>query len=319
MRVGTIFSGGGGFDVGATTAGFTPIWGIEYDRKIADLYALNIGHDPFADLLSANLHDYDRVDLLHASPTCVNFSGAKENAKELELDRQLADKICEFIRVLQPQFFTLENVPKYLKSQSFDRICKCLYEYKYFVTWDILDAADFGAATNRIRLIVRASKEPLSLIFKTHARSPQNSLFGVRSTWASWWNAIGDLFDDLPDSRLTDNQLTFIDRHPKLDRYLIQRVGYRKNRGALIRSDNLPCWTLLASLGDDRHGGNRNHVINAVDGDRVKSLNARALARIQSFPDWYRLPAELGASKLYRAIGNSVAPKLAEAVCRSLI
>lgn len=320
LTCGTIFSGGGGYDCGIKQAGFMPIWGIEYDRRIADLYHLNFGHDPYQDLLAANPRNYERVVLLHLSPPCVNFSRAKSNAIEVDLDRQLANKCCEFIEYLQPQFVTIENVTQYLHSNSHTILANCLRQQGYLVTEKYIDAADFGAATNRLRLIIRASKSPMSMIVPTHARYQMNTLFGMRDRWVSWHDAIGDLIDDLPDVRLTKNQLTAISKSYNCRRnYLIQRVGYRKIRGALIRPDYLPCWTLLASLGGNKRSGNRNHVINAVVGDRVKSLNARALARIQSFPDWYQLPHEFGASTLYRAIGNSVAPKVAEAIGHSLI
>lgn len=320
LTCGTIFSGGGGYDIGTKQAGFMPIWGIEYDRKLADLYRLNFGHDPYQDLLAADPRNYDRVDLLHLSPPCVNFSKAKSNAIELDVDRQLADKCCEFIEYLQPQFVTIENVPQYLHSNSYSFLVNCLKRQGYLVVNDFVDAANFGAATNRLRLIIRASKYPMGMLAESHNRRQVNTLFGVRESWISWHDAIADLFDDLPDSQLTINQLRAISQSFWRDGdYLIQRVGYRNSRGALIRPIHMPCWTLIASLGGDRRSGNRNHVINAVVGDRVKSLNARALARIQSFPDLYQLPPDLGASTLYRAIGNSVAPKVAEAICHSLI
>ena len=324
LTCGSIFSGGGGFDCGALYAGIKPVWGIEYDRKLASLYQLNFGHDPYQDLLTADPRNYSNVDLLHLSPPCVNFSGAKNNATELAIDIELIKKCCEFIDWLNPSYVTIENVPEYVKSCSYKVVIDCLQAHGYSVLLDIVDAADFGAATNRKRAIVRASKNhSLPLLFPTHSHIASRNLFGDRQLWRSWWDAIADIFADLPDSELTKNQQYFLDEFAlKNDRYpteyLIQRTGYRK-RGTNIRFRDRPCWTLLASMGDDRHGGNRNHVINAVfGGNVVKSLNARALARIQSFPDWYELPIEFGASTLYRAIGNSVPPLLAAAICRSL-
>lgn len=323
LTCGSIFSGGGGFDCGALMAGISPIWGIEYDRKLADLYQLNFNHDPYQDLLTADPRNYPKVDLLHLSPPCVNFSGAKNNAIELSTDLRLIEKCCEFIRYLDPRYVTIENVPQYVKSSSYKTVVDCLLKHGYSIMLDIVDAADFGAATNRKRAIVRASKpHSLPLLIPSHNRIASLNLFGNQQPWRSWWIAIADIFDDLPCSHITRNQQYFLDEFAQNkgypDNYLIQRVGYRKMRGALIRSSNRPCWTLTASLGDDRHGGNRNHVINAVRGGIVKSLDARALARIQSFPDWYDLPTNFGASTLYRAIGNSVAPLLASAICHSI-
>jgi DNA (cytosine-5)-methyltransferase 1 len=304
----SLFSGGGGMDLGLKQAGFNPTWGIEYDEKISDLYELNFGHSPYHDLLTANPRDFERVNLLHASPPCISFSGAKNLAQELKLDIQLAKKVCDFINYLEPDFFTLENVPKYARSTSFALITDTLDRLGYCVTHEVVDSADFGAPTNRSRLILRASEKQLKPLVKTHSKD----------RWVTWWEAISNIFDSLPDSFLTPIQKLTIASTPNLDLYLIQRVGYR-NRTCNIRGIDRPCWTLLATLGDDRKGGNRNRIIDAVWGGTVKSLNARALARIQSFTDDYQIPPEFGMSKLCRAIGNSVPPILAQAIGESLL
>jgi hypothetical protein len=57
--------------------------------------------------------------------------------------------------------------------------------------------------------------------------------------------------------------------------------------------------------------------MNALVGGRVKKLNARAIARLQSVPDWYILPDQMkDAGPL---IGNGVPPLLSEAIMRSLL
>lgn len=49
---------------------------------------------------------------------------------------------------------------------------------------------------------------------------------------------------------------------------------------------------------------------------RVVKMTPRALARFQSFPDWYQLPEKTALA--CRIIGNAVPPLLAAAVFRSL-
>jgi DNA-cytosine methyltransferase len=307
----TLFSGGGGGDCGLQLAGFEPIWGIEFDRAIAELYHLNFGHDPYGDLLTSNPSQFDKPDLLHASPTCVNFSGAKNNSAELALDRALSAKVCEFIQYLQPNWVTIENVPKYRTSRSCEQIVHTLVKLGYEWTYDVVDAADFGVAQNRSRYILRASKKRVGLLplsyFYTHAGKQ-----------VGWQSALLDIIPDLPDSSLTKNQQKWRDKSQYKEDIAIERIGYRKEKGCKIRAAAKPLWTIRAALGDDFHGGNRNQVIDICHKTLTKSLNARALARLQSFPDSYQLPPEFGASKLYRAIGNAIPPLLMEKIGNSI-
>lgn len=96
---------------------------------------------------------------------------------------------------------------------------------------------------------------------------------------------------------------------------LIERSGAGKTPS--VRQADEPAWTIRSSIGTDQDGRNRNEVMNALVGCRVKKFTARAIARLQSVPDWYTLPDEMRfAGPL---IGNGVPPLLSEAIMRSLL
>jgi DNA (cytosine-5)-methyltransferase 1 len=322
FSLGSICTGGGFADLGFRQSGFKPEWGIEYDRPISDLCKLNLGHDPFQDLLTANPRKYQRTEILHASPTCTNFSGSKINRVEIELDRLIASKIAEFVEYLRPTCLTLENVPEYIKSDSYRLILlPRLKKLGYKIAVHILESADYGVPQNRERVIIIASEQDLPLLplEQSHAKYPQNTLFGKQQKWVSIEQAFRDLVHSLPSSELTDIQASAIAKLKKpWEKFLIQRIGHR-NRKPHIRCASRPAWTIKASIGDDFHGGNRNKVIDYVCPSGIYSLNARALARLQSIPDTYQLPPEVGANKLYRAIGNGVPPLLTAAIGRSIL
>jgi len=86
MKFASLFSGGGGSDLGAIAAGLTHAWGLEYDPQIADVYRQNIGECHVLDILEANPHDFEPVDWLHASPVCKAFSSANAKAGEKQWD-----------------------------------------------------------------------------------------------------------------------------------------------------------------------------------------------------------------------------------------
>ena len=125
MKFASLFSGGGGMDIGAIAIGLNPIWGIELEDKIAAV-ARNNNHPTITqDLLKvdakgfADTHGYP--DVLHASPVCKSFSNAKKDGKELQLDIDAALKTCEFIKAIKPKVFTLENPENFIIVRINDR------------------------------------------------------------------------------------------------------------------------------------------------------------------------------------------------------
>src|SRR3972149_297635 len=89
----SMFTGGGLFDIGAIAAGYTSIWGIEMDDKIAAVARLNDLPVITADVCKVDFSALERPDHLHASPPCPNFSVAKTNSKETERDLALAHAV----------------------------------------------------------------------------------------------------------------------------------------------------------------------------------------------------------------------------------
>jgi DNA (cytosine-5)-methyltransferase 1 len=199
LTAGTLFSGGGGYDSGAIMAGFTPIWAVEYEPKIAEVYIDNYGeHMTVANILDLDPRDFARVDLFHASPPCPNFSVAKAGGTETELDKALSLKVSEFIKVLTPNFVTIENVRAYEKSDSWELIYNTLKTLGYSVNWWILNSANYGVAQARERMIVMARKDGKNVKqpISTHEKNP-GPLFGLPK-WKGWYSVIEDLVHSFP-------------------------------------------------------------------------------------------------------------------------
>src|SRR3989304_19744 len=115
--IATLFSGGEGAGVGARAAGLSHLWGFEFDDRIAQVARLNGFHVITADVMSLDPHTLEVPDVLHASPVCKRASGANQSAelnddgtKEAPEDIAAGEKIAQFIDVIHPRYFTLENV-----------------------------------------------------------------------------------------------------------------------------------------------------------------------------------------------------------------
>jgi DNA-cytosine methyltransferase len=191
--------------------------------------------------LDCDPYRFEKVDLLHASTVCKAFSTANANKGEQQLDIDCAIKTAEFIKVLQPPAFTLENVQAYAKSKAFNIILEMLYSQGYWVNYQVLNACDFGVPQSRRRLILVALKRNLisdcDIVQSGDIRLVKNSLEkgGLINT-----NQLA-LFDT-PKSLLFE-----FDRIPSSDdeslKYLLKRgfyVSKQNNKLIAIHGENVP-------------------------------------------------------------------------------
>jgi DNA (cytosine-5)-methyltransferase 1 len=97
---------------------------------------------------------------------------------------------------------------------------------------------------------------------------------------------------------------------------MIERTGYGHDRLPMIRQINEPSQTIRASVGCDEKGGYRSPITALLESADVRALDYRCLARLQSFPDWYKWGDIAGRN--CRAIGNAVPALFAQRVIESI-
>lgn len=333
----TLFTGGGGVDIGMRAAGYDVLWGIENDERIADVARVNGVNVTTADILETDPADFAWVDYLHASPPCPNFSVAKQGAKEMALDIALSGMVSDFIAEINPRFFTLENVSAYQYSESFAGIVATLARLGYMFRWQILNAADFGVPQTRRRLWLIAVRDG----FVPYLPQPV--------PWVGWYEAIADLVPALPDSQFAPWQL---ERLPAMWRssLLFPATGHTDGAsGGLPRYAEEPAQTLRAQrqgiarafiIDDQNNGAERDNgkrgltlrneaepvftvsatqtkrILRAAVPGRVVAMTVECLARFQSFPDSYALPENNALA--CRIIGNAVPPLVAQRIAEVL-
>ena len=209
----SLFTGGGLCDIGMQKW-VTMVAGFELDEEIASHATSQLGHNVFPqDVRTANFRQYRGVDYVHASPPCTNASRANTNGGETPLDLELAFATIRAIFETGCTIFTLENVWQYREFQSFHNILAFLKSDGWTVHYACYDAADFGVAQHRERLMLRAwkSRAGLPQVVATHgskSASYQQSLFDAPTLpWIGWYEAVADLLDSCPDSKLAPWQV----------------------------------------------------------------------------------------------------------------
>ena len=307
MKAGTYFSGGGLVEEGLKGI-IDPVVAVEYDRKISGVYRNNFGQH----IVTADVRDVDpkelvkhidgEVEYFHASPVCKNYSQAKSNSGEVELDKETAKSTADFIDAVKPRVVTIENVKGYKDSEAMKIITQALDKNGYKWDADVYNAADFGGYTSRERLIVRAVKD---------GELPEKPKKQPRK--GGWLEAVEDILPTLTEKK--NGVAPWMDTRLKVDGIDWQKVekplyvmgsAYADGKIPHAYGDEiLP--TLRTKSGD----------VIIMPGGKVLRADGRVLARITGLGDDYLLPKT--ESLAHTIIGNGIPVQLTKGVIAPLL
>lgn len=307
MKAGTYFSGGGLVEEGLKGI-IDPVVAVEYDRKISGVYRNNFGQH----IVTADVRDVDpkelvkhidgEVEYFHASPVCKNYSQAKSNGGEVELDKETAKSTADFIDAVKPRVVTIENVKGYKDSEAMKIITQALDKNGYKWDADVYNAADYGGYTSRERLIVRAVKD---------GELPEKPKKQPRK--GGWLEAVEDILPTLTEKK--SGVAPWMDARLKVDGIDWQKVekplyvmgsAYADGKIPHAYGDEiLP--TLRTKSGD----------VIIMPGGKVLRADGRVLARITGLGDDYLLPKT--ESLAHTIIGNGIPVQLTKGVIAPLL
>lgn len=307
IKAGTYFSGGGLVEEGLKGI-IDPVVAVEYDEKISGVYRNNFGQH----IVTADVRDVDpkelvkqidgEVEYFHASPVCKNYSKAKSNHAELELDKETAASTAEFINAIKPKVVTIENVKGYKDSEAMKTITDALDANGYTWDADVYNAADYGGYTNRERLIVRAIHD---------GKLPAKPEKMARKS--GWYEAVADIIPTLTEKK--NGVAPWMDIRLKADGIdwrnidkplYVMGSAYADGKIPHAFADEL-LPTLRTKSGD---------VIVMPDGKVYRAMG-RVLARVSGVSDDYKMP--FSESLSHTIIGNGIPTQLTEHVIAPLL
>ena len=310
LRSGSYFSGGGLLEEGLKDY-LDPKVAVEFNEKISGVYRDNFGNH----IVTADVRDVDPkklvkdidgpVQYFHASPVCKNFSTAKRDGGEVELDKETARSTAQFIGETRPKVVTIENVKGYKNSDALNIITDELTAQGYDWDMGVYNAADYGGYTNRERLIVRAVRDG--------KLPPKPEALPEGERKGGWIEAVSDLMEGLPekksgvpkwvDERLKGEGIDY--RHIDKPLYVFGQGNSRTSIPHAFADELLP--TLRTKGGD---------MIIMPDG-RVLKVTPRVLARVTGLADDYEMPATDDLA--HTVVGNGIPTQLSEHVIGPLL
>ena len=157
MKVGSLFSGIGGFDLGLERAGMEVRWQCEIDTAAQSVLRRHWPDAVLYDDVTTLGGDVERVDLIAGGFPCQDLSVAGRRAG---LAGKRSGLFYEFMRVVDeiaPAWVLIENVPGLLSSnggRDMGAVLGTLGELGYGWAYRVLDAQYFGVAQRRRRVFI---------------------------------------------------------------------------------------------------------------------------------------------------------------------
>ncbi|WP_321331914.1 DNA (cytosine-5-)-methyltransferase [uncultured Bacteroides sp.] len=147
---GSLFSGIGGFELGAQWCGIETLWNCEIERfqgKILKKHFLKAMH--YEDIRKLQSPEY--VDIISGGFPCQDVSIAGKGIG-IKGDRSgLYIEMFRIIREIRPKYVLIENSPMLL-IRGFEQILCNLSKIGYNAEWQCLSGTDFGIQQGRERL-----------------------------------------------------------------------------------------------------------------------------------------------------------------------
>lgn len=301
-----LFAGIGGVRMGFERAGFETVFGNDFDPYCKATYDLNFKDTPLtvADIVKVKSADLPDFDILLGGFPCQPFSIAGYRRGFLDTGR--GDLFFEIIRILRdkkPQAVFLENV-KNLKShdkgKTFKIISDALTDLGYHVKMQVLNSMEYGnVPQNRERVYIVGFKSK-----NQHDAFQFPKPITLKKT-------VADLLEKNVDKKYYYTNSTIY--KTLKDSIKTKGVVYQWRRKYVRENKSGVCPTLTANMG---MGG---HNVPLIKDDKgIRKLTPRECARLQGFPENYKLPTNLPDTKLYKQFGNSVTVSVIERVAQEL-
>jgi len=227
-----LFSGAGGTSTGIERADIegqkiaVVIAAVNHDPVAIQSHALNhryavhfiedirnISYWQLAALVKMNREIYPNAKLvIWASAECTNYSKAKGGQPRDADSRTLPEALYEYVDFFKPDILQIENVTEFMSWGGMDekgrpisklagtdylKWVEIIRKYGYDYSYRIMNAADYGAYTSRVRFFGQFVRPGQSFVWPeaTHAKNRSRDIFSDLLKWKPVKEVL-DLWDE---------------------------------------------------------------------------------------------------------------------------
>ena len=159
MKVCSLFSGIGGFDLAFKNNNHEIVYANDFDKNAVKIYEKNFGKGTIdsRNIKAVKASDIPEHDILCAGFPCQAFSIAGKRQGFNDTRGTLFFEIVRILGEKNPRYFLLENVKGLLShanGQTFRIIISALAKLGYDLQWCVLNSKNFGVPQNRERVFI---------------------------------------------------------------------------------------------------------------------------------------------------------------------
>ena len=319
LNIASFFSGAGGLDLGFKQAGFDIIFANEFDKDIWATYEHNHPETTLdkRSITLINESDVPDCDGIIGGPPCQSWS---EAGSRRGIEDKRGQLFFDFIRILEakkPSFFLAENLSGMLAPRhkdALENIKNTFLEAGYDLHFKLLNAADFGIAQDRKRVIFIGFRSDLNVdySFPEPTQEPKH---------------LEDIIKDLEHNAVPALNKSKPNPDVEIANHEYMTGGFSsmymsRNR---VRAWNEPSFTIQAG---GRHAPIHPSAPKMIKLEQDKfmfspkgeyrRLSVRECARIQSFPDNF-IFKYTDVNHGYKMIGNAVNVDFAQILAESIL
>lgn len=305
-----LFAGIGGMRIAFEKSGGHCVYSSEWNKYSQQTYFANFGEQPEGDITQVDASAIPNHDILVAGFPCQPFSIAGVSKKnslgratgfEDKTQGTLFFDVCRILREKRPKAFMLENVKNlrsHDKGRTYQVILESLKELNYKVFDDILDGQIYVPQHRERILIVGFDQErygekiDFKFILEPNKKRP----------------VIKDILEQDVDDKytLSDKLWTYLQNYAAKHKAAGNGFGY-----GIAPPDGISR-TISA-----RYYKDGSEILIEQEGRNPRRLTPRECARLQGFPDSFRIP--VSDTQAYKQFGNSVVVPLMEKVAELVV
>lgn len=305
-----LFAGIGGMRIGFEMAGGRCVYSNEWNKYSQQTYFANFGEQPEGDITQVNEAEIPKHDILVAGFPCQPFSIAgvsKKNSMgkatgfEDKTQGTLFFDVCRILKKKRPKAFLLENVKNLCshdKGRTFQVIVESLKELNYKIFYTVLDGQNF----------VPQHRERIFIVGFDEERYGEKIDFDFNITPVEPKPIMKDILDKEVASKYTLSD--------KLWTYLQNYAAKHKAAGNGFGYGIAPLEGVSRTM-SARYYKDGSEILIAQEGKNPRRLTPRECARLQGFPDTFKIP--VSDTQAYRQFGNSVVVPLVGDIAKLMV
>ena len=305
-----LFAGIGGMRLAFESAGGHCVYSNEWNKYSQQTYYANFGVQPDGDITRVQAESIPDHDILVAGFPCQPFSIAGVSKKnslgratgfEDKTQGTLFFDVCRILKAKRPKAFMLENVKNLCshdKGRTFQVIQESLHELNYEIFFQIIDGKGYVPQHRERIVIVGFDKErygdDIEFSFDLHPLEKQP--------------IVNDILEKDVDEKytLSDKLWTYLQNYAAKHREAGNGFGY-----GIAPLDGI---TRTISA---RYYKDGSEILIEQLGKNPRRLTPRECARLQGFPDSFKIP--VSDTQAYRQFGNSVVVPLMSDVAKLIV